>query len=116
MDIYAKQLELLARAVPHVRRVAMPQTRPIRTMQSGWPKSSVRAGSLGVQLQFVATRSVGDLDDGFAAMSKGAPGGPAGRDPFDILDPWRTAGRARSQAWASVTGHRELVVAGGLLS
>ena len=70
MEIYAKQLELLAEAVPQARRVAI-LSNPANPNHEVWMAEVRRAGrSLGVQLQFLEARDPTEFDGTFATMAK----------------------------------------------
>ena len=116
MEIYAKQLELLAEAVPQARRVAI-LSNPANPNHEVWMAEVRRAGgSLGVQLQFLEARDPAEFDGVFATMAKEhAAALLIVSNSVFLIHRVRLAELATSNRLPSL-GYRELVEAGGLLS
>jgi putative ABC transport system substrate-binding protein len=116
MEIFAKQLELLAEAVPKVSRVAV-LSNPTNQNHPVWMKEIRDAGrSLGVQLQLLEASRPNELDGAFAAMAKERAGALlVVADSLFILHRTRVAVLAAKNRLPSL-GYRELVEAGGLMS
>jgi putative ABC transport system substrate-binding protein len=116
MEIYAKQLELLAETVPQARRVAI-LSNPANPNHEVWMAEVRRAGQLlGVQLQFIEARDPTDFDGAFATMAKErAAALLIVSDPVFLVHRVRLAEFATRSRLPSL-GYRELVEAGGLMS
>jgi len=114
-EIVGKYLELLKEAVPKVSRAAVlfhQATRPVFLREA-----QAVAQALAVKLQPLEVRSPNDLEDAFAAMTKGrAHGLFVLPHPFTFAHARRIADLAAKKRLAAVYGFRESVEAGGLMA
>lgn len=113
-EVLAKQLELLAAAVPKVRRVSVLMNSANPANGFFFDAMSLRANTLGLQLERIDVEAEGDLDKAMARAKGGAL--------VVVGDPMFLRRRASITALAvrhqvpSVFGGREYVAAGGLMS
>jgi putative ABC transport system substrate-binding protein len=116
MEIYAKQLELLAEVVPQARRVAV-LSNPANPNHEVWMAEVRRAGeSLGVRLRFLEARGPAEFDGVFATMAdEHAAALLIVSDSVFLIHRERLAEHAARNRLPSL-GYRELVEAGGLMS
>ena len=116
MEIFGKQLELLAEAVPKVRRVAI-LSNPTNQNHAVWMKEFKDAGrSLGVQLQLLEASGPNEFDGAFAAMAKERAGALLlVADSLFITYRTRLAALVAKNRLPAL-GYRELVEAGALMS
>ena len=118
-EIFGKQLQLLKEIFPEVRRVAV-----LTNPASGGPSHSLRmdsvkgaARSLGLPLQILEVRDLGDFDAAFAAMVKGRAGALlVSGDAMFFVHRARLADLAIKNRLPSMSTQLQWVEAGGLLS
>ena len=116
-DIVSKQLEIFKEALPNLSRVAV-LGNPTHLAHTLWTRGATAAAeSLGVRLQFVETRRVGELESAFRAITR------AQADGLLVLpDTMLWAERARlavlvaKSQLPAMFGFREHVEAGGLMA
>jgi putative tryptophan/tyrosine transport system substrate-binding protein len=114
-EIAGKYLELLKEAVPKVSRAAVlfhQATRPVFLREA-----QAAAQALAVKFQPLEVRSPNDLEDAFAAMTRGRANGllvlP---NPFTFAHARRIVDLAAKRRLPAVYGFRESVEAGGLMA
>jgi putative tryptophan/tyrosine transport system substrate-binding protein len=117
-DIFGKQLELLRKAVPKVRGVAVlsnPTGGAAHSLIIGSVKAA--AQSLGLQLQLLEARDPGEFDGAFAAMAKERAGALlVVGDSMFFLHRARLADLAAKNRLPSMSTQAQWVEAGGLMS
>jgi putative tryptophan/tyrosine transport system substrate-binding protein len=113
-EIAGKYLELLKEAVPKVSRAAVlfhQATRPVFLREA-----QAAAQALAVKLQPMEVRSPNDLEDAFAAMTRGRVNGLLVLPhPFTFAHARRIADLAAKRRLPAVYGFGESVEAGGLI-
>jgi ABC-type uncharacterized transport system substrate-binding protein len=114
-EIVGKYLELLKEAVPKVSRAAVlfhQATHPVFLREA-----QAAAQALAVKLQPLEVRSPNDLEDAFAAMTRGRANGLVVLPhPFTFAHARRIADLAAKKRLPAVYGFRESVEAGGLMA
>ncbi len=116
-ELSGKRLELLKETVPKISRVAvlLNPTTPATGPQSA--ETQVAAGSLGVQLQLLETRSPNDLDPAFSAiMRERASALVVTTDPMFLDNRTRIVSLATKNRLPVMYYDRSFVEAGGLMS
>ena len=116
-DIVSKQLEIFKEALPNLSRVAV-LGNPTHLAHTLWTRGAAAAAeSLGVRLQFVETRRVGELESAFRAITRAqADGLLVLPDTMLWAERARLAGLVAKSQLPAMFGFREHVEAGGLMA
>ena len=116
-DIVSKQLEIFKEALPNLSRVAV-LGNPTHLAHTLWTRGATAAAeSLGVRLQFVETRRVGELESAFRAITRAqADGLLVLPDTMLWAERARLAGLVAKSQLPAMFGFREHVEAGGLMA
>jgi putative tryptophan/tyrosine transport system substrate-binding protein len=116
-DLGGKRLELLLQVVPRISRLAqlVDETSPGTVLIGKGTKAA--AASVGVQLQSLGVRDMGELDRAFAAMKK-ARAGALIVESSSMLFAWRErlAELALKNRLPTMFAQREYAAAGGLMA
>ena len=116
-DLAAKRLALLCEAFPKCDRIAALYNPLEPATESELKETEVGARSLGMTLQPIAVRSVGDLEQAFAtAAREGAQGMLVFTHGFAVLNRARIMELAARQRLPILYGWRDFVDEGGLMS
>jgi putative ABC transport system substrate-binding protein len=116
-EIVSKQLEILKEALPNLSRVAVlgNPTHPANTLWTGG--ATAAAESLGVRLQFLEARKVGELESAFRAITRArADGLLVLPDTMLWAERARLADLVAKSQLPAMFGFREHVEAGGLMA
>lgn len=116
-DIVSKQLEIFKEALPNLSRVAV-LGNPTHLAHTLWTRGATAAAeSLGVRLQFVETRRVGELESAFRAITRAqADGLLVLPDTMLWAERARLADLVAKSQLPAMFGFREHVEAGGLMA
>jgi putative ABC transport system substrate-binding protein len=115
--VTSKQLELLARVVPGISRVAILRYPDNPALAPQVKSAEATARPLGLQLQIVDVRAVKDFDAAFAAMREARTGGVLVlADALFLSERVRIAELAAKHRLPTAFGRAENVEAGGLMS
>lgn len=118
-DVIGKSLELLRETVPNLSRVAVLWNPDNAIFQAQMLRETqIAAGALAIELQIAAARSADEIDQAFAAMTRGRVGAllvlP---DPvFNVVHRGRIVGLAEKSRLPAMYGARDFAAAGGLMS
>ena len=112
-DVTAKRLEILKEALPRLARAGVLMNPDNPAMASIWRAIEERAGALGVKLQAVNVRALGELDDAIKLARLEAL--TVVDDGLFVANAARIAALATRSRLPSI-GFREYCDAGGLLS
>ncbi len=112
-----KRLELIKRAVPAARRIALMIARPLPGQPPWSQEVGEAARALGLELSFVAIDNSGDLDSAFAELARMRPDGILGAaSPVIIGHRERITAFAAKQRLPSIFALRQFAEAGALMS
>jgi putative ABC transport system substrate-binding protein len=113
----AKQLQVIKEALPKVSRVALLVNSSNEMIGKMVPQEQAAADKLGIKLQVVEAREVGDLESAFAAARRGqADLVHVYGDPLHFVHRVRVAELALKHRLPTMHFFRDAVEAGGLLS
>ena len=117
-EVAAKRLELLRQLVPAARRLAvLINPADAKTSDSTLRDVDEAARTVGMQIQVVRARSIGEIDAVFASFAREMPDAL-----FVGTDPFFTSRRVQLANWTSrhaipmTSGTREITDVGGLMS
>jgi len=113
----AKRLDLLKRAVPNIRKIAMLWNKNDFGMTLRYKASAAAATSLGVTVQALGVGEPDDFADAFAAMDRDHPDAILMvSDPLTILNRQRVFDYAAAHRLPAIYENDPYVRAGGLMS
>jgi len=113
----AKQLQVIKEALPKVSRVALLVNSSNEMIVKMVPQERAAADKLGIKLQVIEAREVGDLESAFAAATRGqADLVHVYGDPLHFVHRVRVAELALKHRLPTMHFFRDAVEAGGLLS
>jgi putative tryptophan/tyrosine transport system substrate-binding protein len=117
-EVVAKRLEFLRELIPGVARVAvLINPADARTSESTLRDVEPAARSVGLQIEVVRARTVGEIDAAFAAFARARPDALfVSADPFFTSRRVQLANQAVRHAVPMTSGTREITDAGGLMS
>jgi putative tryptophan/tyrosine transport system substrate-binding protein len=113
-EILAKQVELLASAVPHLKRIGVLMNRANPANDFFFEAMSARAGKLGLRLDRIEVTAAGELDAAIARAKGGAL--LVVGDPMFLQNRVRILEQTLRARTPSMFGGRHYVVDGGLMS
>ncbi len=115
-DTAGKEVEFLKTAAPQVSRIAV-LTNPANPSHAGeWRGALEAAQALRVELIAVEVRGRGDIDPAFVTMGAQVDGVVVLGDPLFFAQAGHIADRAAREKLPAISGFREHVAAGGLMS
>lgn len=110
-DLLDKWMELLKAVAPNVSRIA------ILGANLRQPVSETAARVLGIAIEYLPVRSYSDLDLALnAVISSGADGLAVRATPWTITDRQRIVDLAAARRLPAISGYRQFVDSGGLMS
>jgi putative tryptophan/tyrosine transport system substrate-binding protein len=113
----AKQLQVIKETLPKASRVALLMNSSNEMIVKVVPQEQAAADKLGIKLQVVEAREVGDLESAFAAAKRGqADLVHVYGDPLTFVHRVRIAELALKHRLPTMHYYRDAVEAGGLLS
>jgi putative tryptophan/tyrosine transport system substrate-binding protein len=116
-DLAAKQLQLLKEGIPKIARVGFLWNSAAPAGAMALKETEKAAGTLGVQIHAISVREANDLEGAVSAMMREhAKGLIVFADPLTFTQRRRLMDLAATNGLASVSGAREFVDAGGLMS
>ena len=116
-DLAGKQLQLLKEGIPRISRVGFLWNSAAPAGALALKETEKAAGTLGVQIHAISVREANDLDGAVAAMMREhAKGLIVFADPLTFTQRQRLMDLAASNGLAAVSGAREFVDAGGMMS
>ena len=117
VDLNSKRLELMKQLVPRLTRVAVLRNPTIALHTKFWQVTEMAARQLGMMVQPIDVRRLGDFESAFA----GAAGGNAQAllvfdDPLSVGNRSRIVALAAQNRLPTMYGFREFADVGGLMS
>ncbi len=117
LELVGKRLELLKEALPRLSRVAILANPEHPGERAELRESELAAGRLGLRVQYVPVRTVGDFDAAFNAMERErAKAIVAFPDPLVMRQAKAIAAFAAKRRIPAVSGWPEFAVAGNLMT
>jgi ABC-type uncharacterized transport system substrate-binding protein len=116
-ELIGKRLELLNEIVPKLSRVAVLWNPQSAVATAYWREIQLPARQLGIDLHSIEVRNPNDLDNAFAAATKGRTGGLfVIQDPLMVANLRRIVGLAAKSRLPAIYHLSEFADSGGLAS